>query len=146
MTGMKRSMKNLRALVNADLTRSINIQDKLSTAVYEMLKLDKKQHNIWVVVKKQQLTLVTDHPIMATQLNYQKESIRDQLNRRFLLELKSAQIKIAPPRAMRRIKKEKRFVISEKSAQSLQGIAELIDDAELRDSLLRLTETDHKRK
>jgi len=131
-------MKNLRALVNADLTRSINIQDKLSNAVYEILNLDQKQHNIWVVVKKQQLTLVTDHPIMATQLNYQKDAIRDELNRRFLLELKSAQIKIAPPRAMRRKKREKRFVISEKSAQSLRGVADLIEDQELKDSLLKL--------
>jgi hypothetical protein len=136
---MKGSMKKLRSLVNADIARSINIQDKLSKMVYEILDIDINAHNIWAVVKQQQLTLVTDHPIMATQLNFQKDMIRDQLNRRLLLELKSAQIKIAPPKAMRKIPKGKRFVISETSAKSLQGIAEMIDDDELKESLLQLT-------
>ncbi len=132
-------MKKLPSLVNADIARSINIQDKLSKMVYEILNIDINSHNIWAVVKQQRLTLVTDHPIMATQLNYQKDMIRDQLNRRLLLELKSAQIKIAPPKARRKIQKEKRFVISETAAKSLQGIANTIDDDELKKSLLQLS-------
>ncbi len=137
---MKGSMKNLRNLVNADIARSINIQDKLSKTVYEILNIDKNAHNVWAVVKQQKLTLVTDHPIMASQLNFQKDNIRDELNRRLLLELKTTQIKIAPPTAMRKNKKKKRFIISENSAKSLQGIADMIDDEELRESLLQLTQ------
>ena len=62
-------MKKLPSLVNADIARSIKIQDKLSQMVYEILDLDINAHNIWAVVKQQRLTLVTDNPIMATQLN-----------------------------------------------------------------------------
>jgi hypothetical protein len=132
-------MKNLRNLVNADIARSINIQDKLSKTVYEILNLDINAHNIWAVAKQQKLTLLTDHPIMASQLNFQKEMIREELNKRLLLELKTAQIKIAPPTALRKIQKKKRFVITETSAKSLQGIAEMIDDEELKQSLLQLS-------
>lgn len=133
-------MKKLNRLVNSELARSIHIQDKLSNAVYELLELDKNQHNLWAIVKQQQLTLVTDHPILATQLQYQKEKIRDHLNREFLLQLKITQIKIAPPKAMRKIKKEKRFVISEDTAKVLHVIADLIDDDEVKNSLKKLTE------
>jgi len=132
-------MKKLNNLVNNDLARSINIYDKLSNSVYEHLKLDKNTHNIWVVVKQQQLTLVTDHPILASQLQFQQDTIRDHLNKQFLLQLKKTQIKIAPPKAFRQTKKGKRFVISEDTANVLQEIANMIDDDEVKDSLKKLT-------
>ncbi|HIP81264.1 MAG TPA: DUF721 domain-containing protein [Leucothrix mucor] len=132
-------MKKLTSLVNNELTRSINIYDKLSKSVYELLELNKNTHNIWVVVKQQQLTLVTDHPILASQLQFQQDKIRDHLNKTFLLQLKKTQIKIAPPKAFRQIKKEKIFEISEGTANVLHEIANMIDDEEVRDSLKKLT-------
>ena len=132
-------MKKLTSLVNNELTRSINIYDKLSKSVYELLELNKNTHNIWVVVKQQQLTLVTDHPILASQLQFQQDKIRDHLNKTFLLQLKKTQIKIAPPKAFRQIKKEKIFEISEDTANVLHEIANMIDDEEVRDSLKKLT-------
>lgn len=124
--------------MSSDLTRNINTQNRLSDAVYELLKLDRNQHNIWAVMKQQQLTLVTDHPILATQLQYQQNNIRDHLNRTFLLQLKNTQIKIAPPKAMRKITKEKRFVISDNTKDVLKVIADLIDDDEVKDSLKKI--------
>ena len=132
-------MKKLTSLVNNELARSINIYDKLSKSVYELLELDKNTHNIWVVVKQQQLTLVTDHPILASQLQFQQDKIRDHLNKTFLLQLKKTQIKIAPPKALRQVKKGKIFDISEDTANVLQEIANMIDDEEVRDSLKKLT-------
>jgi len=132
-------MKKLTSLVNNELTRSINIYDKLSKSVYELLELNKNTHNIWVVVKQQQLTLVTDHPILASQLQFQQDKIRDHLNKTFLLQLKKTQIKIAPPKAFRQIKKENIFEISEGTANVLHEIANMIDDEEVRDSLKKLT-------
>lgn len=132
-------MKKFGNLVNSELTRSIHIQDKLSNAVYEILNLDKERHNIWVVMKQQKLTLVTDHPILAGQLQAQQEMIRDKLNKQFLLQLKTSQIKIAPPKAARKAKKEKRFVITEDTAKVLAGIADLIDDEGIKKSLKNIS-------
>lgn len=133
-------MKKFNRLVSSDLARNIHTQNKLSDAVYELLQLDRSQHNIWAVMKQQQLTLVTDHPILATQLQYQQNNIRDHLNRKFLLQLKNTQIKIAPPKAMRKIIKEKRFVISDNTADVLKTIADLIDDDEVKDSLKKIAD------
>ncbi len=135
-------MKKISDLVNRQLTRSIKSYDKLSNSVYEMLHLNKDKHNIWVVVKQQQLTLMTDNPYLGTQLRYQQDHIRDKLNRQFLLELKKSKVKIVPPTAERPKIKEERFVITKKAGKVLESIAEMIDDDELRASLKKLGNRD----
>ncbi len=131
-------MKKASDLVNRQLTRSIQSYDKLSNSVYEMLHLNKEKHNVWVVVKQQQLTLMTDNPYLATQLRYQQDQIRDKLNRKFLLELKKSKVKIVPPTMKRERPKEERFLITKKTGKVLESIAEMIDDDELRASLKKL--------
>ena len=131
-------MKKASDLVNRQLTRSIQSYDKLSNSVYEMLHLNKEKHNVWVVVKQQQLTLMTDNPYLATQLRYQQDQIRDKLNREFLLELKKSKVKIVPPTMKRERPKEERFLITKKTGKVLESIAEMIDDDELRASLKKL--------
>ena len=131
-------MKKVSDLVNHQLTRSIKSYDKLSNSVYEMLHLNKDKHKVWVVVKQQQLTLLTDNPYLATQLRYQQDNIRDKLNRQYLLELKTSKVKILPPTAERPKIKEDRFVITEKTSEVLGSIAQMIDDEELRESLKKL--------
>lgn len=131
-------MKKISDLVNNQLSQSIKSYDKLSLSVYEMLHLNKEKHNLWVVVKHQQLTILTDNPYLGTQLRYQQDTIRTALNRKYLMELKKTKIKIVPPTMKRQKVIEKRFVITEKTTQVLASIAEDIEDEGLRNSLRNL--------
>ena len=138
------TMKNFNQLVNSQLTRSIKNYDKLSSFVYELMHLDKNKHNLWVVVKQQQLTLLTDNPYLATQLRYQQETICTEMNRRFLLELKSSKVKIVPPTAHLKAAKQELYKIGDKASGILASIANEIDDDELKASLLKLAKRSEK--
>jgi len=136
------TMKRITDLVNNQLIRSIKSYDKLSDSVYEMLHLNKEKHNVWVVIKQQQLTIMTDNPYLGTQLRYQQDNIRDNLNRLYLLELKKSKVKIVPPRAKNEKAKKERFIINEKTGRVLKSIANDIEDDELRESLIKLAVKD----
>ncbi len=132
-------MKNINDLVNSQLTSSIKTNDKLSDFVYNLLHLNKNKHNIWVISKQQQLTLLTDNPYLATQINYQKENICQALNRQFLLNLKTVKVKIIPPTSTKEKVIEDRFTMTEKTAGILKNIAQDIKDDELRELLVNLS-------
>ncbi len=133
-------MKNINDLVNTQMVESIKSYDKLSGAVYNFLHLNKKKHNVWVVVKQQQLTLLTDNPYLATQLRYQQQNICLHLNQKFLMQLNTIKVKIIPPKGVREKVEESNFIISDKASGILTGIADEIDDEELKQSLLRLAD------
>lgn len=135
-------MKKAINLVNSQLTQSIEIYDRLSDKIYELMHLNKQKHNVWAVVKQQQLTILTDNPYLGTQLRYQQQTICDELNKYFLLELKKTKVKIVPPRVERKKDDEKRFEISQKASAILETIANDIDDDELKESLLQLAKKD----
>lgn len=132
-------MKNINRLVNSQLVRSIESYDKLSQTVYELLHLNKEKHNLWVVIKQQNLTILTDNPYLGTQLQYQQQNICDELNRQYLLQLKNTKVKIIPPKGERKVSKEKCYVISDKAGQVLASIADDIEDEELKESLIKLS-------
>ncbi|HIP94588.1 MAG TPA: DUF721 domain-containing protein [Leucothrix sp.] len=132
-------MKKASDFVNSQFIRSIETYDKLSNSIYELMHLNKEKHNLWVVVKQQKLTILTDNPYLGTQLQYQQQTICDALNRKFLLELKKTKVKIISPKAISKPKSEPRFVISEKASTVLESIANDIEDSELKASLLQLT-------
>lgn len=131
-------MKNFQHLVNSELTKSIENYDKLSNFVYELMHLDKQKHNVWVVAKRQQLTLMTDNPYLGTQLRYQQNAIADALNSKFLLELKTSKVKIIPPSAELKKKHQDLYAIGGKASEVLKNIASEIEDEELKKSLLKL--------
>jgi len=131
-------MKNFHYLVNAELTKSIENYDKLSALVYELMHLDKAKHNVWVVTKRQKLTIMTDNPYLGTQLRYQQNAICDALNRQFLLEIKSSKVKIIPPTVELTKKQQDLYSIGESASNILKKIANEIEDDELKDSLLSL--------
>jgi hypothetical protein len=133
-------MKNINDLVNTQLVESIKSYDKLSNAVYDFLHLNKKKHNVWVVVKQNQLTLLTDNPYLATQLRYQQQQICLHLNQKFLMQLNTIKVKIVPPKGVREKIEESNYVISDKAGGILAGIADEIDDEDLKQSLLKLAD------
>ncbi len=132
-------MKNINQLVNSQLTESIKTYDKLSDFVYKLMYLDKSKHNLWVITKQHQLTLLTDNPYLGTQLQYQTNAICEALNKHFLLELKKTKVKIIPPSTTPVKPANKLYDIGEKASKTLANIAEEIDDEDLKKSLLKLT-------
>ena len=137
-------MKNISQLINSQLTRSIKSNDKLSEFVYELMHLNKDKHNLWVVVKQQTLTLMTDNPYLGTQLSYQQEAICNGINKKFLLELKSSKVKIVPPTGNPVKMKQDLYRVSDKASGALAGIADEINDEELKAALLKLTRNNDK--
>lgn len=131
-------MKNFQHLVNSELTKSIENYDKLSNFVYELMHLDKEKHNVWVVAKRQNLTLMTDNPYLGTQLRYQQDTICDAINRKFLMELKICKLKIIPPTANIKKKEQDLYKMGSKASEVLTTIANEIEDEELKNSLLKL--------
>jgi len=136
-------MKNFHNLVNSSLTTKSQKYDKLSSFVYELMHLDKLKHNLWVVTKRQELILMTDNPYLGTQLKYQQATICQELNKKFLLELKTSKVKIIPPTAKIQKKKESLYVVGDQASQILKSIASQIEDEELKESLLKLTNQDN---
>ena len=132
-------MKNFNELVNRQLVESIKSHDKLSDTVYAFLHLDKKKHNVWVVVKQQTLSLLTDNPYLATQLRYQQQNICLHLNQKFLMQLNTIKVKIIPPQNIIEKVEESNFIISDKASGILAEIADDIEDDDLKKSLLKLT-------
>jgi len=133
-------MKNINDLVNTQLVESIKSYDKLSNAVYTFLHLNKTKHNVWVVVKQHQLTLLTDNPYLATQLRYQQQQICLHLNQKFLMQLNTIKVKIIPPKGTKEKIEESNYVISDKAGEILAGIADEVEDEELKQSLLKLAD------
>lgn len=136
-------MKNINQLVNSQLTGSIKSHDKLSDFVYALMHLDKSKHNLWVITKQQQLTLMTDNPYLATQLQYQMSAICTEVNKKFLLQLKKTKVKIVPPSATPEKAEGNLYKMGEEASATLANIAEQIDDEDLKESLLKLTENKH---
>lgn len=132
-------MKNINDLVNSQLSSRIKSNDKLSDFVYSLLHLNKEKHKLWVITKQQKLTILTDNPYLATQINYQKETIFQEMNRRYLLNLKTSKVKIIPPTGSVEKIKEERFVISKKTSEVLKNIAGDIEDEALKQQLLKLS-------
>ena len=132
-------MKNFKHLVNSELTKSIENYDKLSAYVYELMHIDSKRHNVWVVTKRQELSLMTDNPYLGTQLRYQQSTICDALNKKFLMQLKTVKVKIIPPSMATPKKKQDLYTVGSKASEILASIANEIEDQELKASLLKLT-------
>ena len=58
------------------------------------------------------------------------------------MQLNTIKVKIVPPKGIREKVEESNFTISDKASEILAGIADEIDDAGLKESLLKLAERD----
>jgi len=137
-------MKNIKQLVNANFVQNIKSYDILAKTVYELLHLNPQKHKLWVVVKQQHLTLLTDNPYLGTQLRYQQQTICTTLNQRHLLQLKTVKIKIVPPTRKPMTDNEPCFRITDKAKANLDSIANIIDDEGLKQALKKLAQSDTK--
>ncbi len=111
----------------------------LSDSVANLLQIDRNIHTLWVSIEKNKLFLMTDDSLFASRLRFQQDIVRQYLNKKLLIKLESVKIKIIAKQTQpREPRKEKRFQILPQTATILAGIAEGIEDDEIRASLKRL--------
>ncbi|PWQ99968.1 DciA family protein [Leucothrix pacifica] len=90
-------MKQTRTLQNSYITESIKNIDRLSERVREHLGVNASQQSLYVLPKQQEVVLVVDSPVFASQLRYQQNDILRFINTTFLSEFKRVKVKISPP-------------------------------------------------
>ena len=91
-------MKQVNGLPNAYLYESIKNIDRLSNGVYKFLALEAHQHQISALPRRQEIVVVVEEPILASQLKYQQKELLNHLNTTLLSEFKTIKIKLTPPK------------------------------------------------
>lgn len=99
-------MKELYQLPNAYLHESIKNIDKLSERVCKYLQIDPKQHTLHVLPRRQEIIIIVEEPILASQLKYQQKAILTDLNQSLLSEYKTIKIKLSPPKMIKAVRKK----------------------------------------
>ena len=99
-------MSQAKRLPNAYLHESIKNIDKLSERVYEFLEIDPKQHSLYVLQRQQEIVIIVEQPILASQLKYQQKAVLTDLNQSLLCEFRTIKIKLSPPKMAYTVKKK----------------------------------------
>ncbi len=99
-------MKQVNQLPHAFLNESLKNIDKLSNNVCEYLQIDSKQHKLHVLQRQQEIVIIVEEPILASQLKYQQKAILKDINQSLLCEYKTIKIKLSPPRMLMEVRKK----------------------------------------
>ena len=122
------SMKQSRSLQNSYITESIKNIDRLSDSVRQHLGVNPAQHNLFVLPKQQEVILVVDSPVFASQLRYQQNEILHYINTTFLSEFKRLKVKISPPVMKPQPKRVIHKELPEDIKNMLSGIRDELDN------------------
>ncbi|MGB1310515.1 MAG: hypothetical protein ACPG47_04860 [Leucothrix sp.] len=113
-------MKQVNKLPNAYLYESIKNIDRLSERVCEFLGIDPLQHALHAVQRRQDVVIIVEESILASQLKYQQKAILTDLRQTFLRDYKTIKIKLSPPKMA-----QKKLIPSVKILP--QAITQLLD-------------------
>lgn len=97
-------MKQVNQLPNAYLNESLKNIDRLSESVCKYMQIDAKQHKLHVLQRQQEVVIMVEEPILASQLKYQQKAILKDINQSLLREYKTIKIKLSPPKMARAVK------------------------------------------
>jgi hypothetical protein len=131
-------MKTAQSLINPQLIKRLKEIDELKNNLYDYFKVTPEIVTIWPVLKKHELTILTDSPIFATQIRFQKKSIVHFLKQKFSLNITVVHTKLLPPQKASPILRKKPTKPGVSAQKSIKSIASLVNDKELRDALLKL--------
>jgi hypothetical protein len=131
-------MKTAREWVNPQLLKRLKEIDELKLIICNILQLESTTLSLWPVINKKSLTLLTDSHVLATQLHYQKHWILTSLKKKHAISLTAMDIKFVSP-VKARPKLKKKLPNPTKSVQNtVNSIAQGINDEDLRNALLNL--------
>ncbi len=138
-------VKPLHKLLNtgkalASVGEKLAAQDALLKQLRSLLPQPMDQHCVWTVLKKGDLILLVDSPAWASRLRYLSPKLTQQL-RQSGLSVRRILVKVTliNTRHIQRKKSRRAIPMSSSNAKLLSSVAETVDDAELRDALMRLS-------
>lgn len=131
-------MKTASEWVNPQLLKRLKEIDELKLIICNILQLESTTLSLWPVIHKKSLTLLTDSHLLATQLHYQKHWILASLKQKHAINLTAMDIKFVSPVKARPKLKKKLPIPTKPVRNTVNSIAQGIDDEDLRNSLLNL--------
>jgi hypothetical protein len=132
-------MKTAQSLINPQLVKRLKEIDELKKSLYDYLGITPEMVTLWPILKNQELTILTDSPIFATQLRFQRVSIATFLKQKYSLNITVVHTKLLSPQKAIPVLQKKTIKPGLSAQKSIKSIANLINDKELRDALIKLT-------
>lgn len=131
-------MKTVSQSVNPHLIKRLKEIDDLKKGLCEALNIDPKTTSLWPIINKQSLTLLTDTPILATQIRFQQKWILSFLKQKYAIDITVMHTKLLPPQKASSICGKKPINMGNSTKNTIASIANSINDEDLSKSLMNL--------
>lgn len=133
-------MHSIYHFLNSRLTDKNELIRQLNTAILPALPPNCKSHIQAANFKDGELTLIADSPVWAARLKTQHKKIITQLQNDLGLPVKTLSIKFQQPVISRPTIAKTKPHLSKHSSELIKNIASSVEDEELKQSLLRLSD------
>ena len=104
-----------------------------------------RQHVMGCATKDRRLLIFTTSSAWASQLRFYSPSLLQTLNKQFNLEIELLQIQILPPKKPHTATRNIHHIPSKQTLEHLKRYSIALNDSELKQSLMRLTQSLEKR-
>lgn len=133
-------MKKINQLLDEGINVKLHQLDELTEIIAHFFSIP-VENRFWPLLKNQRVTLLTDDPHLATQARFQQHLLRKYLSTCLNTNIRSVDIKVIGLPLASYEQKTGDYRLSDATANTLQSIAQGIDDKELQDALKRLAAT-----
>jgi len=133
-------MHSINYFLDSKLTDKSLLQEKLNAIVLPLLPAASHSHICAANYDNQELILVVDSPVWAARLRTQHKTITDQLKNKLNFPVKTFRIKFQQPVRIKSKQAKTKPSLSNNSAKLIRQTANSIEDEELKQSLLRLSQ------
>lgn len=113
--------------------------DELRNSIIKIMSINTEDIKIWPVLSSGKLTLFSDDPMLATQVRYQQKNICKHLNNAYNLKLDGVHTKLIPPTNASQPVKSQAPPLSKITSKTLSSIAKEIEDSELKQILINIS-------
>jgi len=131
-------MKTVSQSVNPHLIKRLKEIDDLKYDLCKALNIDPETTSLWPIINKKSLTLLTDTPILATQIRFQQKWILSFLKQKHALNITDMNTKLLPPQKASSISGKKPINMGNSTKNTIASIANSINDEDLSKSLMNL--------
>ena len=132
-------MKKINTLITRNFTHERMIQLDQLTQVLESFLNIPLDNRVWPLLRKRSLTLMTDDPHFATQARFVEKALCKQINSVLNLKISGLDIKLVSLPMARKANALHRKKIKQHTAETINSIAEGIEDNDLRAVLERIS-------
>lgn len=137
-------MKKLGSHTHAGITKRLNQLDELRNSLIEALNINIQNNMFWPIISRQQLTIFTDNPILATQIKYQQKKICTHLFNAYKINLEAVHTKLISSKIASKPINIQAKPLKKSTSQTLSSIADGIDDSELKQILKNISNREVK--